>query len=133
LRRLLHPLLQGALLRPQLRRGRATPCLLLECFLFPRELNHLLDRAIELGGELLFPFAHLLVASLLELLRRGLHGRRRTARGGLSVLVARTLTALLIPLLLRALLLGALLLPTLSALLVPLLSLASLLLCALLL
>src|SRR6478672_118833 len=61
LARLLHSLLQRALLRPQRARARSRLALFLERALPLRELHHLLDRAIDLAGELRLPGADLLL------------------------------------------------------------------------
>jgi hypothetical protein len=114
--------------RKRLRR-RALSGLLLERFLLARQLDHLLDGAIEFGREFLLPLRDLLLACLGEFARGFVHRRR--------CLTSRVLN--------RLVLLSALLrlttLPTLSALsallqllpLLPLLLLSTLLLLALLL
>src|SRR5207237_10850172 len=68
--------------------------LLLERVLLTRQLQHLLNRLVELRGELLLPLADLLLTRIRELLRRALHGVGRLSRCALILLAALLLPVL---------------------------------------
>src|ERR1019366_5022769 len=73
LRRLGHALLQRALLAAKVRIGRVLLRLVGEAVLLARELQHLLQRLVELASQFLLPLVHLLLAAFAKRLRRALH------------------------------------------------------------
>src|SRR5215211_7814771 len=93
-------MLQGALLGLDRRFVGSLPGALFDGLLLSRELQHLLDRLVQLRGQLLLPRIDLLLARVRELVGGPLHRVRGSVGGLLAGLLPLLLTlwlALLLP------------------------------------